>query len=588
VIRPRSGSRARRSVASAFVAAALLVLAACSSVPTTGPIEQGPVVDSGESTQFIRVIAAPPSTGATPEQVVRGFLEANASLEDDHGIARRYLTPDAAASWAPGHRTTVYSVSSLDVVPGDEAVTTPVGTRVRTSIDVVGDLLDDGSLQTVDPARPRRIVMTLEKAPQPESNLPPEWRIADPPNELLVSDTDLRRAFREQQVFFLAESSQTLVPDTRLLPVVGPTVATALAERVLAGPSAWLAPGVEPSTPEGTALAFGSVPVADGLATVELTDRALAASPEQRRALSAALTWTLTQLPDVSAVEVLVAGGPYQVPGVSAVMDRATWQSIAPDHALLGPAGSDVPAAFVLRKDRVQRITDAGETSIPLPPEVVGKLSGLSVSLDERRASLIDTRGRVLWLFQFDNRSGARPFPVSGSGSGSFAPDGSFWFTDKGNLRRVSQGGTETAVPVVGAPPRGIDLVRIARDGVRVAVVADGRLLVGVVQHDADGAPTVASLHRIVGDLTQVRDVSWRTATDLDVLGSLSKTGRQLVRIGVGSGNAQGLRAPTGTWDVAAAPSATTLAVAADRIVYENVGLQWRQQAPGDSAAYPG
>ena len=65
------------------------VLAGCVGVPTSGPIGQGPVVDSGEATQFIRVIAAPPSTGAAPGEIVRGFLEANASLEQDHAIARR-------------------------------------------------------------------------------------------------------------------------------------------------------------------------------------------------------------------------------------------------------------------------------------------------------------------------------------------------------------------------------------------------------------------------------------------------------------------------------------------------------------------
>ena len=586
MIRPSAGSSRRRGLV-LLVGAAVAALVGCSSVPTSGPIEQGPVVDAGESTQFIRVIAAPPSAGATPEEVVQGFLEANASLEDDHGIARRYLTPEAAARWAPGRRTTVYAVSSLEVAEGSAQPTTPVGTQVTTTMDVTGDLSPDGTLLTVEPVQPRRVVLTLEKTPQ-ERNLPAEWRISDPPDELLISDTDLRRAFREQQVFFLASSSQTLVPDTRLLPVVGPTVPTALAERVLAGPAAWLAPGVDSSTPEGTALAFGSVPVADGVATVELTDRALAAPPEQRRALSAELTWTLTQLPDVRAVEILVAGGPYQVPGVPVLMDRSTWQSVAPDQALLGPAGVERPPAFVLREDRVIRMTDAGETSIPLPSEVVGSLTGLAVAIDERRASLVDTDTDSLWLFAFDNRSGARRFSVTDGSSGSFAPDGSFWFTSAGAVHRVSGGGTETAVPVMGGPAGGFTTVRVARDGVRIALVADGRVLVGVLQRGSGGALAIVSLHPIVGSLTQVRDVSWRSATDLDVLGSLSHTGRQLVRLGVGSGSAQGLRAPTGTTDVAAAPSATTLAVAADRLVYENVGLQWRQQAPGESAAYPG
>ena len=105
--RPAPGPRV------AVAAAACIGLAACAGVPTSGPIEQGPVVDAGESSQFIRVIAAPPSVGASPTEIVRGFFEANASLESDHAIARRYLTPEAAATWDPDAATTVYQQSSL-------------------------------------------------------------------------------------------------------------------------------------------------------------------------------------------------------------------------------------------------------------------------------------------------------------------------------------------------------------------------------------------------------------------------------------------------------------------------------------------
>ncbi|HSO03092.1 MAG TPA: hypothetical protein VLQ92_01320, partial [Candidatus Limnocylindrales bacterium] len=51
--RPRP-ARARAGLV-ALGAAACLGLAACAAVPTSGPIEQGPVVDAGESSQFIRV-----------------------------------------------------------------------------------------------------------------------------------------------------------------------------------------------------------------------------------------------------------------------------------------------------------------------------------------------------------------------------------------------------------------------------------------------------------------------------------------------------------------------------------------------------
>ena len=226
------------------------LVSGCAFVPTSGSIEQGPVVDSGASTQFIRVIAAPPSAGAQPSEVVTGFLEANASLEGEHGIARQYLTRVAAARWAPEQRTTVYSLGSLQV--------TGAGGEVRASMDVTGELLADGTLRTVEPAAPRRIDLHLTQVRQ-GGNAPPEWRITDPPHELLVSDADLRRAYREHQVYFVSARTGTLVPDGRLLPVVGSALPTALAEEVLAGPSRWLAPGVVASTPRGTKLALGAV-----------------------------------------------------------------------------------------------------------------------------------------------------------------------------------------------------------------------------------------------------------------------------------------------------------------------------------------
>ena len=63
-----------------------------------GPSSRDRWSTPGSPSQFIRVIAAPPSVGASPTEIVRGFLEANASLESDHAIARRYLTPEAAGN----------------------------------------------------------------------------------------------------------------------------------------------------------------------------------------------------------------------------------------------------------------------------------------------------------------------------------------------------------------------------------------------------------------------------------------------------------------------------------------------------------
>ena len=70
-------------------AVALLVvplLAACVSIPTSGPIQQGVEVGVENTDQVIRVIARPPQPDMTPTEIVSGFLQASASFEDDHAI----------------------------------------------------------------------------------------------------------------------------------------------------------------------------------------------------------------------------------------------------------------------------------------------------------------------------------------------------------------------------------------------------------------------------------------------------------------------------------------------------------------------
>ena len=100
--------RVMRSPAGIVVVLALPLLAACASIPTSGPIQQGVEVGVETTDQVIRVIARPPQPDMTPTQIVSGFLQASASFEDDHAVAREYLTPEAAVMWDPTRSVTVY------------------------------------------------------------------------------------------------------------------------------------------------------------------------------------------------------------------------------------------------------------------------------------------------------------------------------------------------------------------------------------------------------------------------------------------------------------------------------------------------
>jgi len=106
----RGTRRAPAGIAAALAATALL---GCTFVPTSGPVVEGRTVVTGGSGSVVRVIARPPTPGATPEDIVRGFLAASASSEDDFAVARSFLTPQAAERWRPTSGIRVYDTPVL-------------------------------------------------------------------------------------------------------------------------------------------------------------------------------------------------------------------------------------------------------------------------------------------------------------------------------------------------------------------------------------------------------------------------------------------------------------------------------------------
>ncbi|MCU0300712.1 MAG: GerMN domain-containing protein [Candidatus Nanopelagicales bacterium] len=561
--------------ATAFALLATL-LAACSMVPTSGPIRQGPVVDSGESNQFIRVVAAPPSSGADPDEIVRGFLEANASLEQDHAIARRYLMPQAAVTWDATASTTIYDPASLAV--------TVRGERVRVRLTQTAELLDDGTLVHLDPPQRRSLTYGLTRVPQPAGDQP-EWRISTAPDGMVISSTDLRRAYRPYWAHFLSQRVDVLVPDGRMLPVVGPSLPTALTELVLGGPAAWLAPAVRTGVPAGATLALGAVPVDNGVAQVELSQELITATDSQRRDLAAQLTWTLTQLPEVSAVRLLVAGEDFPVPGLVAPFDRTAFLAQAPDALSRGASGTRQPPSYVLDGEELVRVTGAARTALPIGADEPGALAGLAVSLDERRAASAAGDGSGVWLLALDPTTTTRRVPAVEVRDLSFDVDGSLWFVEEGRLRRLGPDGRVADVPVEGDLPP-LTAARLARDGARIALVAGGLAFVAAIRTDgglAVGAPT-----RTDSTVSDVAAIAWRDATSLDLVGRLGDGGGQALRLSVGSGQVQPLGTPVDPVELAAAPASVSLAAAADERILGNVGLQWRDVGPGRSVAYPG
>ena len=577
MVEHRSGRRRGRAGQGAV--GLLVVLAAllsgCASIPTSGPVVEGAEVDSSRDDQFIRVIARPPVDGMTAEQVVRGFLEASASFQDDYAVARSYLTPDAAVRWVPDAGVRVYDGASTRLTP------VRAGASVFTA-PLVGRIGVDGEATVADPGAVLRVPFGLAKVEG-------QWRLSSVPDGLLLSRGDVERGYRTFDVYYLDPTFSTLVPDPLTVRVSGPGLATTLVRALLRGATPWLAPAVRTAFPAGTSLAIDAVPVEGGVAQVALDTTVLSADPRTREALSAQLVWTLSALPDVTGVRITAGGQPLAVPGQGAVQSRDAWPQYGPDAL---PAGT---TAYLLREGRVVRLV--GEQTEPVPGaagEAKAGLAGIAVSLDSAEVAGVSATGRTLSVARLADGA-ALALRAAGTGlrSPSYSRDGTLWWVqdDAGVMQRRPTG-VPVQVRVQGIDAGLIEAVRLARDGTRAALlVREGsRRTLLLARVDAtEGAPRLAAPRRVESRLSDVTDVAWTSAGQLVALGTDGAGAAQAFLVDIGHGlPARPIGAPSAPRGLAAAPGRLVLLGSATGAIWSYQSGRWIAGPEGSDPAYPG
>lgn len=556
-----------------LISAACLVLAGCATIPTSGPILQGAEVGGDQGGQVIRVIARPPQPDMTPVQIVSGFIEASASFEDNHAVARQYLTPTAAAAWDPSAGTRVYDgVPTL--VPNGPAAVDMTATEAGT-ID------GDGRFQVALPGRILEDSFTLDYVDG-------EWRIADPPPGLLLARSDIDRAFRSYNVYFLDPQFTTLVPDARLLPAAGSGLATSLMQALAAGPNDWLAPAVRTALPDGTGLALNAVPVENGVARVNLDPAVRLLDEATRRALSAQIVWTLRQASGVRAVDLNAGGQVLPVAGAPNPQPIDSWPLYDPDAM---PSGT---AAYAVAFGRVSRL--AGESLIPVAGAAGSaspSLDGIAVSMDAQLVAGLDDEAS-LWMSRVNpGAASVEVMPEPGESRPSFGMGADAWaVTSTGILRKATADGTVVTVPVDGLSTKTtIESVAMSRDGTRAAfIVRRGprTFVVVAVVVLREGSARIQSPIRVESQLTSVTDIAWSDAQHLVAIGAEGATNAEVYEIDLARGLVRSLGSPAEPQRVAAAPGFPLIVGASDGRLYSNEAGPWQAGPAGTSPAYPG
>lgn len=560
---------------------AAMLLGGCSLPLPDGVRTVAGVQAEQEQLGGIQVIPPGPKPGHTPEEVVRGFLRAQANVDDDHAIARSFLTAEAARTWDDTAEVQVYELGPQQVgldndpdAPGDRAAVS-----VRSVLS--GVIASDGTYS-------ERSDRTSETYRLQRVN--DEWRLSDVPAGLRLTAADRERSFRPANVYYLArataEATPHLVPQRVFLPV-GDGQAEQLVRSALRAPSQ----NLRGSVIHQAGVTADRVSVdGSGVVTVELSASVLRLSPLERQGLSAQLVWTLRELgPSFTGLRLRSASASLLVPGQGSTQDDGAHDSYDPEG--LGP---NPPYYFVtsrrLRSSAELPSSTATAGDAGTAPAIA--VDGVTVTPDRTQVALLDglAPGPVT----------VRTGPLRGPTyrTAVIAPDlrspswGSgevgLWFLQgRRSLVLLPPGGRALRpIPVDGgAPPGSFTALAVSRDGARIALVAGKRLYVGFVQVGASG-PRVTGL-ALLGRDSRVTDVAWASGTEVAVLGLTAGEQPQVQRMAIDGSEVEMLNSsgllPT---QLAASPAGILLTSGAR--IYRVSSRAPVQVASGTAPVFPG
>lgn len=502
-----SRRRARLVVGSALLATAL---AGCGLPLADGVHRPGAVPAEQRLPQPINVLPPGPQPGATPEEVVLGFLAAQSSARDQHRIARSFLAPVDRPVWRDDDGVTVYDPRTA--ATGRPRPTADGEVEVALSIDVLGVVGADGAARVQSAQARTQRYRLRETAGQ--------WQLVSVPDGLTLSPAGRERSYDPVSVYFLAPPGpagdrEHLVADLVEMPA-DQDRAEQVVGRLLAGPSAGLGDSAGSAVPPDTVLRAPVDTSASGEVTVDLAGPADRLVGTARADLSAQLVWTLKDaLPDFTRLRLLIDGQPLQVPGIGSPQPRSAWGSYVPD-------GPDASPGLALTGGQLHSLlpVDADED----PPPVAPVVGAVDLAVDSRRARLavLTVDGATTTL-----RTGPLIGPLVAGLQDPGLRSPTWGSGDLGLflLRTGAQPAVLLVPPGAGAVPvqvrvdglpalDGRSVLRVSRDGARVALVAGGVLEVGRLEFGGR-VPRVVALRRLA---TGVIDVAWQTGITLEAL----------------------------------------------------------------------
>ncbi|TYB58322.1 hypothetical protein FXF51_37300 [Nonomuraea sp. PA05] len=520
-------TRSRRVAAAlAMVAAAAFGGSGCTVIPVTGPYTVGNDQGAGDplNKPFQRMIAIPPQPGWGVEDTVRGLQAAMAAYADDPSILPKYLTAEARAKWsAAGPVTVIQDAYEVGVPPPRESETAMKVGLKGNWVALINE--DDSYKPTAGPwERPFELV-----------KMPEGYRVSNLPAGLVLTESDVARAYRPTNLYYVNRSTQDrlVVDRVRLRLNTTETFAQTVLERLLKPPTEALRGAVTSSLPADTKIE--SIRAGEDRVIINLSGPldTLDLSAEETLRGQIRNSLNKNEIAKGRIIEILVDGEAYTVDRPDSddqwlddeVGDSAYYVDKGAVHYLTkdGAGGAVAGAAGEQREGYSHFAVSAG----PNPLIAARTSTGISVA---------GLAPEAAWQEVIQGTDLTPP---------TWNRDGSLWTYDGKNGVLLKYDPARTRVEPVEVPGEldklDVNQFRIARDGVRVAVTT-GENTVQIGALTGEAGTKLANLQSLTTTETgnEIRDIAWLDDERLLVLVQ-GTAGQTLNEINVGDGETTGV-----------------------------------------------
>ncbi len=617
-----------------------LAVTACANLPTSGTIQVKQLHGTGGVGQNgVQFLPRPPVKGWTPEDIVNGFMQASASYDPHHRVAKEYLTAGKhgfGRRWRPGWAATIIDSPGVNRVTGTpiRGISNEQGGRPQpVDVEVTGKrvtaLHTAGRYQAGSVAVLRSSTRYRFELVQVAG----QWRI----NNIFVNDkpakptlkllrrSDFERGYQSRNLYFYPASgdANTLVPDPVYIPAqVGNRGISGLVQTLLQPDfgGGWLFAAAKTAFPPRTKLLSAEI-VGGITAVVDLGGAAAKATPFQRQRMAAQLYSSLVLEPYPSEDATPIRSVVLKLNGKTVQLQPqaySSWLPRAPRRLLYYqiPASPVGPAVAVLRA----RASQTG--SVQLPRALGGQtFTAMAVSTAPvGSAVLAGCRGKHLYLMP-QSRAGQVITTRLGSPCTSLSWDNqdNLWVVTKTQTYAIRQAGTEppahpALTGVLGPSLTNVESLQVAPDGVRVALLirsgANTKIRIAAISKNTGQYTYVAQagqMLRVGTDVAQPIALTWLDPDHLLVLGPTGTARTQLYDVPLNGGQSTPIATPHGvtclavsclavSWPrgqnapsiaVGIAPTATLPGV----IQMSKSGVlnpDWRRVAKGITPVFPG